>query len=134
MRDLQPGTWTAVVYVSLYREGPRRRFPMIQCAFIRLRSGHVLETDSTNHTVFRPENLEILGIEEFLRTMLPNFNDGTAAALHRRLEQLDQFGPAQERSGWVPVSFSRAMLDSSTVCRVLYKKSKRKGQVPTERS
>jgi hypothetical protein len=103
LRDLLADTWTAVLHIGFpegYQDGDEG-CPLAQCSFVRPR--HVtIRTDPTNPRLFRPEDLDVLSLEEFVRVAVPDFNNQSAISLDRRLRwyaQFVHFAPSQVLSG-----------------------------------
>jgi hypothetical protein len=125
MRDLLPGTWTALLYTARkfrgsansgyeHWSGPRR----VQCAFIRPKNG-AIRLDPAKRSLFQMKDLEILDVGAFLRATVPGFDIQHAIALDcqlQRLEELTKYDPGSLDCG---PPFSRAPMDKGVVCDLL---------------
>ncbi|KAK3904273.1 hypothetical protein C8A05DRAFT_31954 [Staphylotrichum tortipilum] len=89
IRDLLPGAWTVLVDTKPEPARPRVHGPQrsFQIAFVRPKT-KTISADPTNPTSYRPKDLEVLGLEEFLRATAP---DVDIASLDSRLEQVKKF-------------------------------------------
>ena len=119
MRDLVPGTWTAVLSVRHLREQlgsqGRAHRHILQCSLIRPRNG-TIKTDPTNATLLCPDDVEILGLEEWLVAVTPDLDIQSALLVDYRLQQLEKMG---HTGSYPAVSFSRAPVDVQVVCEHL---------------
>ncbi|KAK4101021.1 hypothetical protein N658DRAFT_77236 [Parathielavia hyrcaniae] len=116
LRDLA-ATWTVVLYIGLREkdQGLHENRQLAQCAFVRPRHG-TIRVDPTNPAVFQPQDLDVFGLEEFARVAIPDFDIQTAVILDSRLQWLEQLGKSSPNPD---LSFSRAALESKTVCDCL---------------
>jgi hypothetical protein len=92
----------------------------MELAFVRAKPGYKPETEMTGKSSsepYSPQNLEITDIEGFLHATMPDFDDRVAAALDRRLANLEELGQTHRPKN--PLSFSRTVLDGGTVCGLL---------------
>lgn len=125
MRDLLPGVWTVLVDtkrgLALPRltgapppPPPQRSF---QVAFVRSKT-KTIRADPTNPTSFRPKDLEVLGLDEFLRATAPEVD---IACLDRRLEEtekaLAELAGQFHRSDQLAIS--RQPMDPQAACKLL---------------
>jgi hypothetical protein len=121
MRDLPPGTWTALLHSTrgaTKSEDPRTDPScLFRCAFIRPRNG-VVRIDPADSDLLQMEDVEILGIEGFLRATVPSFDMQHANALDCQLQGLERLGMSGSGSPRC-IHFSRAPIDSEVVRHML---------------
>jgi hypothetical protein len=70
--------------------------PLARCALVRPKRG-TIRTDPTNPTLFRPEDLDVLSLEEFVRVAVSDLDTQSAISLDRRLRRYAQLCPAVSR-------------------------------------
>jgi len=128
MRDLTPSTWTILIdlrevqdpqlqYPGITNTEPPRLPDVFHCAFVRPRN-KVIKADPMSSASFSPDDLEVLGLEDFLRATAP---DADIASLNRRLDHLERRAAAlsRRRNPLNPPRISRTPMGAQTAYELL---------------
>ncbi len=125
MRDLLPGAWTVLVDIKREPARPRVRGQprpppprqYFQIAFVRPKT-KTIRADPAGPTGCRPKDMEILGLEEFLRVTAPEVD---LTSLDRRLEEIEKLLAeiASDLNRSEQLSISRRPMDAEAACKLV---------------
>lgn len=129
MRDLTPSTWTVLINLSAVQEpqhpsitttSPLPPQKLFQCAFVRPRN-KVIKAEPMSSASFGPDDLEVLGLEDFVRVAAP---EEDTESLSRRLDHIERRAAALSRqpnptNPANPPRISRAPIDAQTAYGLL---------------
>lgn len=87
IRDLDQGTWTVIIVLDQPQiPSPQPSAPTFKIGFVQ--SVRNIEASAESATMFRPEDIDVLNIEGFLRATAPDAKTESLEILERSLNQL----------------------------------------------